>query len=90
MKFLLFASGWGLQQAGEDVLSRNEAGLGRGPSLRRRQYREAASSEFDYDTYADKPFWEFLERCGLPERVRAMITHEPLVAVNRGHTLQHS
>lgn len=75
MRFLLFASDWGLQRAGEDVLSRNEAGLGRGRSLRRPQNREAASSDFDYDAYADKPFREFLESCGLPERVRAMITH---------------
>lgn len=75
MKFLLFASDWGLQRAGEDVLSRNEAGLGRGRSLRRPQNREAASSDFDYDAYADKPFREFLGSCGLPERVRAMITH---------------
>lgn len=75
MKFLLFVSDWGLQRAGEHVLSRNEAGLGRGRSLRRPQNREAASSDFDYDAYADKPFREFLESCGLPERVRAMITH---------------
>lgn len=75
MRFLLFASDWGLQRAGEDVLARNEAGLGRGRSLRRPQNREAASGDFDADAYADKPFREFLESCGLPERVRAMIIH---------------
>lgn len=75
MKFLLFASDWGLQRAGEDVLARNEAGLGRGRSLRRPQNREAASGDFDADAYSGRPFAEFLRSCGLPERVRAMITH---------------
>lgn len=75
MKFLLFASDWGLQRRGEDVLSRNEAGLGRGRSLRRPQNREAASGDFDADAHAGKPFSGFLRGCGLPERVRAMITH---------------
>lgn len=75
MKFLLFASDWGLQRAGEDVLARNEAGLGRGRSLRRPQNREAASGDFGADAYAGKPFAEFLKSCGLPDRVRAMITH---------------
>ncbi|CAN0475850.1 unnamed protein product, partial [Hapterophycus canaliculatus] len=54
---------------------RNEAGLGRGRSLRRPQNREAASGDFGADAYAGKPFAEFLKSCGLPERVRAMITH---------------
>lgn len=75
MKFLLFASDWGLQRAGEDVLARNEAGLGRGRSLRRPQNREAASGDFGAAAYAGKPFAEFLRSCGLPGRVRAMITH---------------
>ncbi|CAM9691821.1 unnamed protein product, partial [Ectocarpus fasciculatus] len=75
MKFLLFASDWGLQRRGEDVLARNEAGLGRGRSLRRPQNREAASGDFDADAHAGKPFSGFLRGCGLPERVRAMITH---------------
>ncbi|CAM9267647.1 unnamed protein product, partial [Ectocarpus sp. 13 AM-2016] len=75
MKFLLFASDWGLQRRGEDILSRNEAGLGRGRSLRRPQNREAASGDFDADAHAGKPFSGFLRGCGLPERVRAMITH---------------
>lgn len=75
MRFLLFASDWGLQRAGEDVLARNEAGLGRGRSLRRPQNREAASKDFDAEAHAGKPFREFLQSCGLPERVRAMITH---------------
>lgn len=75
MRFLLFASDWGLQRAGEDVLARNEAGLGRGRSLRRPQNREAASSDFDADAHSGKPFRGFLESCGLPERVRAMIIH---------------
>lgn len=75
MKFLLFASDWGLQRAGEDVLARNEAGLGRGRSLRRPQNRQAASGDFDATAHAGKPFRVFLESCGLPERVRAMITH---------------
>eukprot|EP00903_Cladosiphon_okamuranus_P013595 g12662.t1 len=75
MKFLLFASDWGLQRAGEDVLARNEAGLGQGRSLRRPQNREAASGEFGAERYAGRPFAEFLRSCGLPERVRAMITH---------------
>eukprot|EP00904_Undaria_pinnatifida_P006085 jgi/Undpi1/2606/HiC_scaffold_13.g05985.m1 len=75
MRFLLFASDWGLQRAGEDVLARNEAGLGRGRSLRRPQNREAASSDFDADGHSGKSFVGFLESCGLPERVRAMIVH---------------
>lgn len=75
MKFLLFASDWGLQRAGEDVLARNEAGLGRGRSLRRPQNREAASGDFGAEQYAGRPFAEFLRSCGLPERVRSMITH---------------
>ncbi|CAN0370420.1 unnamed protein product, partial [Ectocarpus fasciculatus] len=75
MKFLLFASDWGLQRRGEDVLARNEAGLGRGRSLRRPQNREAASGDFDADAHAGKPFSGFLRGCGLPERVRVMITH---------------
>ena len=75
MRFLLFASDWGLQRAGEDVLARNEAGLGRGRSLRRPQNREAASSDFDAGAHSGKPFRGFLESCGLPERVRAMIIH---------------
>ncbi|CAM9323865.1 unnamed protein product [Scytosiphon promiscuus] len=75
MKFLLFASDWGIQRAGEDVLARNEAGLGKGRSLRRPQNRETASGDFGAEAYAGKPFAEFLKSCGLPERVRAMITH---------------
>lgn len=75
MRFLLFASDWGLQRAGEDVMGRNEAGLGRGRSLRRPQNREAASADFDAAAHAGKPFQAFLESCGLPERVRAMVTH---------------
>lgn len=75
MRFLLFVSDWGLQRAGEDVLGRNEAGLGRGRSLRRPQNREVASSDFDAVAYSGKPFQAFLESCGLPERVRAMVTH---------------
>lgn len=75
MRFLLFASDWGLQRAGEDVSARNEAGLGRGRSLRRPQNRETASGDFDAEAHTGKPFREFLQSCGLPERVRAMITH---------------
>lgn len=75
MKFLLFVSDWGLQRAGEDVSSRNEAGLARGRSLRRPQNREAASGDFDSAGHAGKPFREFLESCGFSEKVRAMVIH---------------
>lgn len=56
-------------------MARNEAGLGAGRSLRRPQNREAASGDFDVSAHTGKPFREFLESCGLPNRVRAMITH---------------
>ncbi|CAN0053217.1 unnamed protein product, partial [Discosporangium mesarthrocarpum] len=79
MKFLQFASDRGMRDAGEDVLSRNERALGQGRSLMRPQNREAAYDDFGYDGYRGGGegvlFEEFLERCGLPERVRDLVKH---------------